>query len=329
MRKKQRNKVWSILLMVMVSMFMFGCGADQTDSNTEEQKTVAEESTEAESKATDNDTSETIYPVEVTDSNGDIVTIDQEPEKIISVAPNLTELVYELGLEDKLVGRSDYCDYPEEVASVETVGTLQTPDVEKIISLDPDLVVASTHFDEEIATKLEAEKIPVLILYEEKEMTGVYDMITTLGQAMNCNDKAAACVDNMKETIEEVETAVKDQEKPSVYYVVGYGESGDYTAGGDTFVGAMIETAGGENIAKDVSGWNISLEKIVEADPDIIVLSEYFKDDFVKTKPYKNLTAVKEGKVYTIDTNLLDRQGYRNAEGIRTLAEIFHPEVFQ
>ncbi|MBO5033702.1 MAG: ABC transporter substrate-binding protein [Lachnospiraceae bacterium] len=209
------------------------------------------------------------------------------------------------------------------------LGSLYTPDIEKIISLEPDLVIVSTHFDEENAKKLEDLDIPVLTLYEEHDVTGVYDMIDILGTAVNRNAKAAECVSEMQSVIEEVSAAVEGLEIPSVYYVVGYGEYGDYTAGGDTFIGGLIELAGGNNIAKEVSGWNITLEEIVEADPSIIVISENDKEGFMSNENYADLTAVKNENVYTIDTNLLDRQGYRNAEGIRELAGIFHPEAFQ
>jgi iron complex transport system substrate-binding protein len=269
------------------------------------------------------------YPIEITDSYGDVITLEAEPERVVSVAPNLTELMYKLDAGDKLVGRSDYCDYPEEVSEIESVGSLYTPDIEAIVALEPDLVIVSTHFDEENTKKLEELNIPVITLYEENNVEGVYDMITTLGTAINRNSEAASCVEEMQDTIKEVTDAVEGLDSPSVYYVVGFGEYGDFTAGGDTFIGGLIELAGGDNIAKDVSGWSITLEEIVEADPSIIVISEDSKDAFMSDDNYADLTAVKEGNVYTIDTNLLDRQGYRNAEGVRALAEIFHPEVFE
>ena len=133
----------------------------------------------------------------------------------------------------------------------------------------------------------------------------------------------------MQDTIADVQEKVSGLETPTVYYVVGYGEYGDYTAGGDTFVGKMLAMAGGDNIAKDISGWSITLEELVEADPSIIIINEYMKSDFMSLPNYSDLTAVKEGNVYTLDTNMLDRQGYRNAEGILELAKIFHPEAFE
>jgi iron complex transport system substrate-binding protein len=341
--KKLFNKTAAAIVAVTMAFCLTACGGNSDSTNTQTQAAteVAENLTSealTDEMLAENETStetvveeapETSYPVEIADTQGEVITLDAEPERVVSVAPNLTELMYKLDAGDKLVGRSDYCDYPEEVSELESVGSLYTPDIEKIISLEPDVVIVSTHFNDENTKKLEEVGIPVITLYDENDVNGVYDMITTLGTAMNRNSEAAACVSEMKATIKSVVDAVEEVERPSVYYVVGFGEYGDFTAGGDTFIGGLIDLAGGDNIAKDVSGWNITLEEIVEADPSIIVISESNKEAFMSDANYADLTAVQEGNVYTIDTNLLDRQGYRNAEGVKALAEIFHPEVFE
>ena len=327
-----KKKLLVMLLALSVALVFPGCGdgaareqpqAKGGEGGTETQELPPDALLQEESSQ------QAAYPLTVMDSNGDEVILESEPQKIVSVAPNLTELVYELGAGDLLVGRSDYCDYPKEVSEVESVGTITTPDIEKLVSLEPDLVLISTHFDEENKKKLTELNTPVLMLYEEDSIDGVYEMIETLGTALNRGTQAQACISRMQETVAEAEEQVKGLEKPTVYYVVGYGEYGDYTAGGDTFAGKMIEAAGGDNIAKEVTGWSITLEEIIEKDPSIIVIGESMKDNFMNSPNYSDLTAVKEGKVFGIDNNLLDRQGYRNAEGIRTLAEIFHPEAFE
>jgi iron complex transport system substrate-binding protein len=340
--KKLRKTLLVTGTVIAMMMGLSGCGsntADDTTAATEATTTEATEndateetasSTEAVGTAADAsaDISETVYPVDITDSNGDVITIESEPEKVVSVAPNLTELIYELGAGDKLVGRSDYCDYPEEVSEVPSVGTIYEPNIETIIEMEPDVVVVSTHFDEENTAKLEELGIPVVTLYEETNVEGVYDMITTFGTLINRNAEAAQCVADMQDTIADVEAKVDGLDKPTVYYVVGYGEYGDYTATGETFIAGMIDIAGGDNIAKDATDWTYSLESLIEADPDIIVINEYSKDDFMSQEAYSELSAVQNGNVYTLDTNMLDRQGYRNAEGILELAKIFHPEAF-
>ncbi|MBU5331775.1 MAG: ABC transporter substrate-binding protein [Anaerocolumna aminovalerica] len=271
----------------------------------------------------------TKYPVTITDSEGTEVTFDSEPIKVVSMAPNITETVYQLELESKLVGRTDYCDFPKEALSVESVGTLTNPDIEKIISLEPDIVIASTHFSEESNKKLTDLGVKVIVLYAANDVEGAYSIIETMGTIFNVNEAAATAVKDMQMSIEETKALIKGLDKPSVYYVVGFGEYGDYTAGGDTFISQMLTEAGGNNIAQAVSGWSYTLESLVEADPDIIIISEDMKSDFETAENYKDLTAVKNGRVYGIDKNIIERQGYRNAEGLRTLAEIMHPEAFK
>ena len=133
----------------------------------------------------------------------------------------------------------------------------------------------------------------------------------------------------MKSSIKEVTDAVKDLDEPTVFDVVGYGEYGDFSAPENTFAGEIIKLAGGDNIVPAQDNWSYSLEALLEADPEIIIIGNGMKDGFETAEGYKELTAVKEGKVYEIDNNLIDRQGYRNAEGVMTLAKIFHPEAFQ
>ena len=319
-----KNKVALLLAMLMLVVGLSACGEKANDSTLVETGAIVPDENSGEVTSV----ADTEYPFNFTDSYGNVVTIEAEPQRIISVAPNMTEMLFEFGVGDKVVGRTDYCDYPAEVADIQSVGAIDKPDLEKIISLEPDVVIATTFTEEGIA-KLEAAGIPVIVLHEEGTVDGVYVMIEDMGQIINKNSEALAMITEMKTSFAEVHGKIVDLPKPSVYYVVGYGEYGDYTAGGDTFVGGLLELAGGDNIAKDISGWNISLEKLIESDPDIIIISEWMKDDFVNAPNYCELSAVKNGKVYTMDVNMLERQGYRNAEGVLALAKIFHPEAFE
>ena len=315
---KLLKKFTVALLLTVFTLGITGCG--NTAGN------VNKSSSDSTSSVTNG---ETKYPVTITDSFGTEITLEKEPQKVISIAPNITEMIFDLKAEDKLVGRTNYCDYPKDAESIESIGTMRTPDIEKIISLEPDLVIASTHFNEENAKKLQEAGIKTISLYEENQVTGVYTMIETLGIALNKNDQAKESVDQMKKTIDEVTSAVNGLEEPTVYYVVGYGEGGDFSAPENTFVGGLIKLAGGKNIVPASDSWTFSLEALLEADPYIIVLRSGEKEQFMAAEGYKELTAVKEGRVYEIDNNLIDRQGYRNAEGVLTLAKIFHPQAFK
>ena len=325
--KFMKNKVTVLALAMFMMLSMTACkgdsGANETGKATETLTT-----TEDAAKQTTEEpaTAEPTEDAEATTASD--AEIPENPEKIISVAPNITEMLYEMGARDKLIARTDYCDYPEQCLELESIGSLYTPDIEKMISLQPDVVLASTHFTEDTETKLTSAGIPVQVLYEETSFEGVYDMIKTLGDLVNCEAEAERMVSDMKEKIQTVTEKVAGLEKPTVYYVVSFGEGGEFTATGETFIHEMITLAGGDNIAKNGTEWSYSLEALLEADPYIILIDEERKDGFMASEAHQNLTAVKEGRVYGIDGNMLDRQGYRNAEAIETMAKIFYPEAF-
>lgn len=273
---------------------------------------------------------ETKYPLVIKDSYDREITLESEPATIVSVAPNLTETLYALNRGAKVIGRTDFDDYPEQIEKIESIGSLTDPNIEKIVEMKPDLVLASTHFKKEVVEKLEEAGVKVAVFYEKEDFGGTYEVIKNVGVTVNAQQEAKTVITDMQKKVEEVTAKVKDKEEKSVYYVVGFGEEGEFTAGGDTFIGQMIEMAGGKNAADDAKGWSYSLEKLVEKDPEIIVVTDRAdeKEELMKANGYKDLTAVKEDKVYTIDENLLNRQGPRLAEGLEELAKIIHPDAF-
>lgn len=315
------KKINRILLALFMLVFVFtvtACAEKKALVKTEENK-----NTEVKSGTT--------YPLEITDSFDRKVVIEKEPLKVVSIAPNITETIFALEKNNVLVGRTDYCDYPEDVKNIASIGTIQEPSIEKIAELSPDLVIAAPPFTKEAAVKLEELKIPVVVLTSEQNFDGTYDMINKIGEMLNASEKAGSVVDSMKKKIADIENKVNGKGTPSVYYVVSFGQGGDFTATGETFINTMITMAGGTNIASDAQGWAYSLEKIVEKDPEIIILSKYFdtKKGFEAAEGYKDLTAVKSGKLLEIDNNMLDRQGPRLADGLEEMAKLIHPEAFK
>ena len=312
-----KKKFKSIIMMLVVVMLAFGLVSCGEKKNEERNTNNSQELV-------------TTYPLTITDTNGKEVVIEKEPQTVISLGPNVTEMIYSLDKGDKLAGRTKYCDYPEQALEVQEVGTLTKPNLELIAEINPDLVVASTHFTDEAQAKLDELGIPTIVLYSEDSFEGVYNSIETLGQILNASPKAEEVVTGMKEKVAEVTKKVEGLEGPTMYYVVGFGEN-DSTAGGDTFIGEMIRMANGQNIADDSEGWGYSKEKIAEKNPEIIVLSKYYdsKATFTTTDFYKDLDAVKNDKVFEIDDNKLNRQGPRLAEGLEELAKILHPDAFK
>ncbi|MDC7124259.1 MAG: ABC transporter substrate-binding protein [Spirochaetales bacterium] len=244
--------------------------------------------------------------------------------RVVSLAPNITEIIFALGKGDTLVGRTDYCNYPAETADIPSIGSIMEPNIEKIIELEPDLVIASTHAPEKAAELIEKAGIRVNYYYNEGSFEGVYNLITSVAKDVGAESIAEKINADIKKRFAIVKNKAADiQNRPTVYYVVGFGDGGDWTAGGKTFIGQMIKAAGGSNIAEDLDGWSYSIEKIVENDPDIILISSSMKASFSTAPVYSDLSAVKNGKLYAINEDLINRPGPRIIEGAELLNDIF------
>ncbi|MFL0267071.1 ABC transporter substrate-binding protein [Candidatus Clostridium radicumherbarum] len=313
------KKITSLIMIIVfsIAIVLTGCSAKNT-ANTAADNTKKE-------------VSNTKYPLKVTDAFKREIVLDKEPERIVSVSPSITEIIYSLGKGSNLVGRTDYDDYPAEVTKVNSIGNLTNPSEEKIIDLKPDVVFVSDITSKDTVKKLEDLKIKVIVYSGEQSFDGTYKNIDSIAEVLNAKDKANTIIDGMKAKVKEVEDKVKDAKKPSVYYVVGYGQSGDFTSGKGTFIGQMIELAGGTNAANDVEGWNYSVEKLVSKNPDLMICSKFFdtKKGIEATAGYKDLKAVKENKLLEIDDNLINRQGPRLADGLEAMAKLIHPELFK
>lgn len=325
---KKRKFLQAFLIASCISLSLVGCTSNEQP--TPVQNETAQDS--AEDTSVEESTPEVAtYPVSIVDSTGTTITLNEEPQKIVSLAPSTTEILGALGVTDKVVGRTKYCNYPEAITEAQDVGGTSNPNVETIVALQPDLVVASTHVSDEVISKLREVNIPVAFLNEQENFEGTYSAIENIGLLVGRTKEAEQVVAGMKAQIEETMNkvnALNKEVKPRVYYAVWYGDS-DSTAGGDTFIGEMITLAGGDNVAKDVEGWSISKEKIVEGDPDMIIVpaGNGLKEAFETTEFYKDLRAVQEGHIYEINQDMISRQGPRLAEAFSKLAQIINPEL--
>jgi iron complex transport system substrate-binding protein len=310
---KKTQRIISCLMIAILCFFVTACGNKNVETSKQNSSTAK-------------------YPVTIKDSYDRSITIDKEPERVISVSPVITEIIFALDKGDKLVGRTDYCDYPSEASKVQSIGSLTDPNIEQMVALKPDIVIASAHFKEEVLKKLESLNIKVVVLYGPEEFEGAYSTITNIAKVLNADSKGTEVVDKMKAKVADITAKVASvKEKPSAYYVVGYGQGGDFTAGSDTFISKMINMSGATNAAEDVKGWNYSIEKLVQKDPNIIICPNTFKGDngLINSPGYKDLTAVKQNKVVYIDENLINRQGPRLADGLEALTKAIHPEIFK
>lgn len=250
-------------------------------------------------------------------------------QRIISVAPSMTELFFQLDDGQSLIARSDYCDYPPDAQKLPSVGTIIEPNIEYILALQPTLVVASDHFTKESVNKLEQFNIPVYIGKQGENLESFYDIVTDMGRIINKEEKATALITKMKTQISEITTRVQTvSNHPKVYYMISFGESGDYTAGKNTFIANLIRTAGGINIADDANGWAYSREKLFAGDPDLILISyKEMEEPLKKDHTYSKLRAVQSGKVYTITAGTMERPSLRNIDALLEMEKIFTAET--
>lgn len=269
------------------------------------------------------------------DSRGVMIELPQAPRRIVSLSPNVTETLFALGLQNAVVGRTDYCDFPVEAAAIASMGDLFSPSVEKILSMEPDLVIISTLGQAQTITAVEATGVPLAFLDGSETMEGTYELITSIGELTGTASRAQALVESMRKEITTISAKIAGKPIPSVYYVAGFGEWGDFTATGDTFIHDLLTLAGGRNIAADAVNWSFQLELLVEADPDYIILPPSWGSTFAETKAqfisapgYRDLSAVKADRLFPVDNGMVERQGPRSAQAVTALASILHPELF-
>ena len=273
--------------------------------------------------------------VSVIDDAGRTVEIVKNPQRLVSLAPSNTEILFALGLGDKVVGVTDFCDYPEEAKAIEQVGTYFEPNIEMIFSLSPDLVLAIPDVPEVVA-KLEELGTPVLIL-DPSDLEGILADIQLVGQATGAEREAEALVSELRERIAVVtEKAGEAKERVRVFCEIDATDpSKPWASGPGSFMDAMIRLSGGTNVAADAeSPWpQLSAEEIIAKDPEIIILadSKYgVTAESVGERPgWDVITAVKEGAIYDIDDDLIKRPAPRIVDGLETVAKIIHPELFK
>ncbi|WP_158084385.1 ABC transporter substrate-binding protein [Marispirochaeta aestuarii] len=271
------------------------------------------------------------FPVSVLDSFDRRVIISREPKRIVSLAPNITEILFALGEGDRLAGRSSWCDYPPGVENVPDAGSLMEPNIEKIASLRPDLIIASAHFQRGSLDKLDRLGVPVLILFGPESFDGLFYTIDKLAGLVDAEAAASRIKTDMRRRIEAVQEKTAGLARPKVYYVIDFGAGGDYTAGGNSFIHQLLTMAGARNIAEDLKGWAYSVEMVIQGDPDLIICPDIpgFRERLTASPGYRSLRAVREDRVFQIDVDLIDRQGPRLIDGLEVLAGIIHPEAFR
>jgi iron complex transport system substrate-binding protein len=279
----------------------------------------------------------TTEPILLIDGFGRDVRIPEPAQRVVSLAPSSTEILFAVGAGAQVIGRDELSDYPPEAIEVASIGTTYGElNVEAIVALEPDLVLAAMINSPEHIQALEDLGIVVFVLPNPMGMDELYDVLEMTGRLTGHETESEDLVDQLEIRVETVIETLADAEPVPIFYEVdGTDPNAPWTTGPGTFQDVLINLAAGENIASDIELWGqLSLEEIVARNPAVIVFSD---SPWVTTTPeslaerpgWGEITAVVNGDVYGIDANWIDRPGPRYVDALEALANLLHPELFE
>jgi iron complex transport system substrate-binding protein len=273
-------------------------------------------------------------PVErtVTDGAGRQVVLRGIPQRLISMAPANTEILFALGLGPQVVGVTTWCNYPDEAQAIEKVGDAWAANYERIVALQPDLVLAAGTADSEVVVRLEELGVPVLVV-NAPTVAEVVEQVLLVGRVTGVDGRATELAGAMRDRMEQVRdrVAAPAGERPVVFWVL---DDQLWTVGPGSFVHDLIELAGGRNLAEGLVApyAQYSLEALLKADPDVIVVATLAPGSVAALDAlpgWSQLTAVKAGRVHPVDGDLVSRPGPRIGEGLELVARLLYPERFR
>lgn len=275
-------------------------------------------------------------PLEITDQLGRTVKLDKVPLRIISLAPSNTEILFALGLADRVVGVTDFCNYPPEAKEKPSIGGFTTPNMEKVVALSPDLILATPIHEKTIIPQLEAKGLTVLAL-APKNLDEVLESIQMVGEVTGKEETAAGLLTDMQKRIKAVTDKTNnlpEAQRPAVFYLTWHDPL--MTSGVGTLHQELMQKAGGRNIFAEVIGTkSVDLELLVARNPQVMIAGVGMGSGGDKTYQYlktesrlKNTEAGKNGRIYKIDLDLTGRAGPRIVDGLEQFAKCIHPEIF-
>ena len=276
-------------------------------------------------------------PDEITDQLGRIVVLDNPPQRIISLAPSNTEILYALGLADRVVAVTDYCNYPPEAEEKPTIGGFSTPNIEEIVAFSPDLILATSIHETKIIPQLEGKGLTVLAL-NPKTIDSVLDAILLIGKVASVEENATVLVHSMRQRIKAVTdrtAGLMPEQRLRTCYIVWHDPL--KMAGSGTLQDELIHKAGGTNIAQGLTDYpNISLEVVIRDNPEVIIAGVGHGSGQDQTFQYaqaeprlREADARRNSRLYAIDSDLTSRPGPRIVEGLEKFAQFIHPELFK
>lgn len=273
----------------------------------------------------------------VTDGLGRSVSFDADPQRIISLAPSNTEILFAIGADGQVVGRDAYSDFPPEAKEIASIGdTYGDLNTEAIIALEPDLVLVAAITPIEQIEALTALGLKVYMVPNPMSFDDLFESLETIGRITGHESQAVALVADLAARVTAVESAVGGAEPVRVFYEVdGTDPTAPWTTGAGTFQQVLIEMVKGENIAADLGGWgSMNLEQIVERDPEVIIFGEgawvpTTSESLSDRSGWEGISAVLNARVFGVDTNWIDRPGPRLVDALERFAKVIQPDRFE
>jgi len=267
------------------------------------------------------------------DEVGREVTVQFPPQKIVSLAPNITEILFSLGLDQEIVGVSIHCNFPEKVQSKVRVGSYISLDFERIISLKPDLIIATGAGNtRDMVERLERLGFPTYVIFP-KNVEEVIGSVGHLSQLVGREKEGMEIIKQMKRRRERVEALTQGLPRPRVFLQIG--EAPIVTVGKNSFADDLIRLAGGDNVAGNEKERypRLGMEEILRRSPEVILISSMNpKGNYQKVlqewSRWETIPAVKNGRIYLLDSDLIDRPSPRIIQGLEEMARVLHPEKF-
>ena len=274
------------------------------------------------------------FPVTITDGTDKEIIIEKQPEKIISLMPSNTEILYALGVGENMIGVSDADNYPEEVNELEDMATNLELNVEKIVAAEPDLVLihmSSFFMWEQGLKQIEENGITVVAVPDASTFDQVYETIELIGQVVGKTTDAETIIAKMKSDLQAIEDQAKEiKETKSVFVEISPAPE-IYSTGTGTFMNEMLQVIQAKNVVEE-EGWPLMNEEaIIDLNPDVI-LTQYgpgAKDAVLERSGWEEVTAIKEQQVFEVNEDLVSRPGPRIIEGVEELAKAIYPETFK
>ena len=267
-------------------------------------------------------------PHELTDGLGREIALPSSVERIVSLAPSNTEMLFAIGAGSQVVGRDEVSDYPASAADVASIGsTFGELNTEAILALEPDLVLAADITAPEQLQSLEALGLTTFVVANPTDFDGLYDNLLTMGEITGHMEEASDLANELRSRMEVVTAITINADPTTVFYEIdGSDPTAPWTTGSSTFQDLLIELAGGANVAAGIEGWGqFDLEELVIQNPEVIVFATgpfivTTSQSLAERPGWGGIAAVRSGRVISIDTNWVDRPGPRLIDGLEALA---------